>query len=62
MRSRRRAARTTAMAALISLFVSELFLATAPRSVWMHQRSCRWWEDVVTKLSGSRLDSELSSE
>ena len=46
MRSRR-AARIIAMAALMSLFVSELFLATAPRSIWMRQRSCRWWEDVV---------------
>ena len=35
------------MAALMSRFVSELFLATAPRSIWMRQRSCRWWEDVV---------------
>ena len=46
MRSRR-AARTIATAALMSLFVSELFLATAPSSIWMGQRSCRWWEDVL---------------
>ena len=31
----------------MSLFLSELFLATAPHIIWMHQRSCRWWEDVV---------------
>ena len=52
MRSRRKAALVIAMATIFSLCASELFAAN-PRSIWMHSRSCRWWEDVVLKGFGA---------
>lgn len=51
MRARRKAARMLAMATLLSLFAHELF-AVRPRSIWMRQRSTRWWEDVVLRSFG----------
>ena len=46
LRSRRRTAIAIAMAAVM-LLVSDYYLASVPRTIWTHQRSCRWWEDVV---------------
>ena len=43
VRSRGRVVIAIAMAAVMS----EFYLAAVPRSIWMRQRSCNWWEDVV---------------
>ena len=35
-----------ALASSLSLLASEL-IAVSPRSIWMHHRFSRWWEDAA---------------